>query len=210
MTRGLTVRQRSILEFIARSARKNGYPPTIAEIGEKFGIPSTNAVNDHLVSLERKGYIEREASKARSIRITRGALAKLMEEEAQEAPGTLPLLGRVAAGTPLLAEENVEARIPVEERLARRHAFCLRVTGDSMIEDGILDGDIIIVDQERAPKKGDIVVALVDGEATVKHLYPEGKTVELRPANAAMDTMRFPAEDVAVQGVVVGLQRRFD
>jgi len=203
MTRGLTPRQRDILEFIVKSVRDHGYPPTIAEIGDRFGISSTNGVNDHLVALERKGFIER-SSKARSIRVTELAAVDFFEDEA----GMLPLLGRVAAGQPLMAIENVEGRVPVDAQLARRAAFCLRVTGDSMIEDGILDGDIVVVDQEKVPRKNDIVVALVEGEATVKHFHPEGRIVELRPANKDMRPMRFLAEDVAVQGVVVALQRK--
>lgn len=203
MTRGLTPRQRDILEFIVRCVRDDGYPPTIAEIGDRFGISSTNGVNDHLVALERKGFIER-SSKARSIRVTELAAIDLFEDEA----GMLPLLGRVAAGQPLMAVENIEGRVPVEAQLAKRNAFCLRVTGDSMIEDGILDGDIVVVDQDRMPRKNDIVVALVEGEATVKHYHPDGNIVELRPANREMRPMRFPARDVAVQGVVVALQRK--
>ncbi len=203
MTRGLTTRQRDILEFIVRSVRDNGFPPTIAEIGDRFGISSTNGVNDHLVALERKGFIER-SSRARSIRVTEMATIDLFEDEV----GVLPLLGRVAAGQPLLAVENIEGRVPVDAQMARRNAFCLRVTGDSMIEDGILDGDIVVVDQEKPPRRNDVVVALVDGEATVKHYHPDGNIVELRPANATMRPMRFPARDVAVQGVVVALQRK--
>jgi repressor LexA len=203
MTRGLTPRQRDILEFIVRCVRDDGYPPTIAEIGDRFGISSTNGVNDHLVALERKGFIER-SSKARSIHVTELAAIDLFEDEA----GMLPLLGRVAAGQPLMAVENIEGRVPVEAQMAKRNAFCLRVAGDSMIEDGILDGDIVVVDQEKTPHKNDIVVALVDGEATVKHFHPAGNIVELRPANASMSPMRFPAHDVAVQGVVVALQRK--
>ncbi len=203
MTRGLTLRQRDILEFIVRCVRDNGFPPTIAEIGNRFGISSTNGVNDHLVALERKGFIER-SSKARSIRVTDLAAIDLFEDEA----GMLPLLGRVAAGQPLMAIENVEGRVAVDAQLARRNAFCLRVAGDSMIEDGILDGDIVVVDQEKTPRRNDIVVALVEGEATVKHYHPDGNIVELRPANATMRPMRFPTDDVAVQGVVVALQRK--
>ena len=205
MAKGLTRRQAEILSFIVTCIRDNGMPPTIDEIGRRFNISSTTGVNDHLVALTRKGYIER-SSKARSIRVTEKGAAGLYGAGAT----MVPLVGRIAAGFPILAEEHIDDTIPVSPALGLEDGYSLRVQGDSMIEDGILDGDIIIVDQERAPKKGDIVVALVDGEATVKHLYPEGKTVELRPANAAMDTMRFPAEDVAVQGVVVGLQRRFD
>ena len=121
--------------------------------------------------------------------------------------GVLPLLGRVAAGQPILAEENIEEYIPVSSSLADRRAFCLRVQGDSMIEDGILDGDIIIVDQERRARTGDVVVALVEDEATVKHFHPRGNMVELRPANATMQPMTFPASSVSLQGVVVALQR---
>ena len=154
------------------------------------------------MALEKKGYIER-SSKARGIIITDKAAINLYQSEV----GVLPLVGRVAAGAPILAQENIEGQVPVDASMAQRRAFCLRVTGDSMIEDGILDGDIIIVDQGKKAYPGDVVVALVEDEATVKHFYPEGATVELRPANSTMETMRFPARDVSLQGVVVALQR---
>ncbi|MBI2421903.1 MAG: transcriptional repressor LexA [Candidatus Hydrogenedentes bacterium] len=202
MAKGLTRRQKEILDFIIECVRDNRVPPTIAEIGTEFGIVSTNGVNDHLNALERKGFIER-SSKARGIHLTEQAVTGLYMNEV----GVLPLLGRVAAGQPMLAQENIEDHIPVSSSLATRKAFCLRVTGDSMIEDGILDGDVIIVDQERRARPGDIVVALVEDEATVKHFYPEGRTIELRPANSAMQTLRYPANSVSLQGVVVGLQR---
>ena len=202
MAKELTKRQREILDYIIECVRDRGLPPTIAEIGEEFGIASTNGVNDHLVALEKKGFIER-SSKARGILVTDKAVMGLYQSDV----GVLPLVGRVAAGAPMLAEENIEGLIPVDASMAQRKAFCLRVTGDSMIEDGILDGDIIIVDQGKKAYPGDVVVALVEDEATVKHFYPEGATIELRPANATMDTMRFPARDVSLQGVVVALQR---
>lgn len=204
MTHELTRRQQDILEFIIESVRDNGFPPTIAEIGERFSIASTNGVNDHLVSLERKGYIERSSSKARSLRVTDKGVAHLFTPNVRMAP----LLGRVAAGSPTLALENVESYLPVETGQPGNTLYCLRVAGDSMIEDGILEGDIVVVDHDRAPRPGDVVVALVDGEATVKHFHPDGGVVELRPANAAMRPMRFPAGEVQVQGVVVALQRR--
>ena len=204
MTRGLTNRQREILEYIVRYVQDNHYPPTIAEIGERFAISSTNGVNDHLVALERKGFIERSSTKARSIRVSEGAIFQLHNDDV----GRLPLVGRVAAGQPILALENIETFIPVEAALARRNAFALRVAGDSMIEAGILDGDIVAVDPNRRPNRGDIVVALVDNEATVKYFYPGGAEIELRPANAAMAPMFFPAEEVTLQGVVVMVQRR--
>lgn len=204
MAKGLTRRQREILHFIIESIRDQGYPPTIAEIGEQFGIASTNGVNDHLLALEKKGYIER-SSKARCIRVTEKAEAGLYRSEV----GMVPLVGRVAAGQPILAEENIEAHIPVSAAQAKNSAYCLRVHGESMIEDGILDGDIVIVDQKRRPAPGDIVVALLDDEATVKRYYPHGSKIELRPANSAMQPMTLPAGAVQLQGVVVALQRAF-
>ena len=202
MAKELTRRQREILDYIIECIRERGLPPTIAEIGEEFGIASTNGVNDHLVALEKKGFIER-SSKARGILITDKAAIGLYQSEV----GALPLVGNVAAGQPILAEENIEGHVAVDAQMAQRRAFCLRVRGDSMIEDGILDGDIIIVDQEKRARAGDVVVALVEDEATVKHFFPKGSTVELRPANSAMETMIFPARDVSLQGVVVALQR---
>lgn len=202
MAKDLTKRQRDILDYIIDCVRDRGMPPTIAEIGEEFGITSTNGVNDHLVALEKKGFIER-SSKARGILITEKAAFGLYQSEV----GVLPLVGQVAAGLPILAQENIEGHVPVDAKLAQRNAFCLRVRGDSMIEDGILDGDIIIVDQGKQARPGDVVVALVEDEATVKHYYPRGATIELRPANSSMETMLFPARSVSLQGVVVALQR---
>ena len=202
MAKGITRRQAQILEYIVECVREKRMPPTIAEIGSHFGIRSSNGVNDHLVSLEKKGYIRR-SSKARDIQITdKGAFGLYAEEV-----GVLPLVGQIAAGQPILAQENVEGHVPVDGSLARREAFCLRVRGDSMIEDGILNGDIIIVDQQVNPSQGDIVVALMEDDATVKHYYRHGDMIELRPANASMQPMLIPARDVVIQGVVVALQR---
>lgn len=205
MAKDLTKRQRSILEFIIRCIRDNGCPPTIAEIGEEFGIASTNGVNDHLNALERKGFIER-AAKARGIHVTALAAAGLY----QRGVDALPLVGRIAAGAPLLAEENIEDHVVVSSSLGALNGYCLRVKGESMIEAGILDGDIIIVDHDRRARPGDIVVALIGDEATVKHYHPDGRVIELRPANATMSPMRFPAPDVMLQGVVIGLQRSYN
>ena len=204
MAKGLTERQQTILDFIIENIRENGYPPTIAEIGIRFSIASTNGVNDHLQSLERKGYITR-SPKARGIHVSRHAAPGLYQGDV----GTAPLVGQVAAGYPILAEENIEGDIPVSGRLARGRTFCLKVVGESMIEDGILDGDIIIVDQEKRPRTGDIVVALVHDEATVKHYHPRGQNTELRPANRTMQPMTYPTNEVLIQGVVVGLQRTY-
>lgn len=202
MAKDLTRRQAAILRFIIESIRDAGYPPTIAEIGEKFGIASTNAVNDHLLALQRKGCITR-SSKARGIHVTDQASLGLY----QNMPGQLPLLGRIAAGSPILAQENVETYVPIPPALGDISGYCLRVHGDSMIDDAILDGDVIVVDQKRLPVPGDIVVALVGDEATVKHYFPKGDHVELHPANATMKPMIFPSSTVRIQGVVVALQR---
>lgn len=202
MARGLTKRQAAVLQYIIRCIRDNGMPPTIAEIGQKFGISSTNGVNDHLVALEKKGYIER-SSKARSIHVTEKAAAGLYQSDV----GALPLVGRIAAGQPILAEENVEGYVPVSTSMVRPGSYCLKVQGDSMIEDGILDGDVIIVNPELRPKSGDIVVAIVNDEATVKRYFRHGDMIELRPANAAMQSFLVPARTVQIQGVVVALQR---
>jgi repressor LexA len=202
MAKELTRRQATILQYIIDRIREDGLPPTIAEIGDHFKIASTNGVNDHLLALEKKGYIER-SSKARSIRVTERAGQGLYQSEA----ATLPLLGRVAAGYPMFAEENIEGQVAVSTTLARPGSYCLRVQGDSMIEDGILDGDTIIVDQTVRPAPGDIVVALVEDSATVKHYFPRGQTVELRPANVNMRPIVVPIASLQLQGVVVALQR---
>jgi repressor LexA len=190
------------LQFIIDSIRERGMPPTIAEIGLRFKIASTNGVNDHLVALDRKGYIER-SSKARSIRVTEKASAGLYNSEV----GVLPLVGRIAAGQPILAEENIEGHVPVEAAMAKPGAFCLRVQGESMIEDGILDGDTIIVSPDTRPKQGDVVVALINDEATVKRYHRHGDMIELRPANRTMQPILAPARSVQLQGVVIALQR---
>ncbi|MBP7869293.1 MAG: transcriptional repressor LexA [Candidatus Hydrogenedentes bacterium] len=202
MQNDITPRQKSIVEYIAETIESEGFPPTLQEIGAHFGISSTNGVFDHLRTLERKGYIER-SPKARSIRLTQKALAGMV----RGGGNALPLVGRVAAGQPLLALENVEDYVFVSPQAVGREAFCLRVSGESMIDAGLLPGDIIIVDKTVPPRPGDIVVALIGGEATVKYYHNHGDAIELRPANHTMRPMVYPAEEVSIQGVVVALQR---
>jgi repressor LexA len=204
MAKGLTKRQDSILRFIIESIRDHGYPPTIAEIGAEFGITSTNGVNDHLLALEKKGYIER-SSKARGIHVTAKAAAGLYQNDT----AMLPVVGYVAAGSPILAEEHVEDYVPVAAHLGNENGFCLRVRGDSMIEDGIFEGDLVVVNPQRLPRKGEIIVAVVDGDATVKHYFPDGDRVELRPANRNMSSLIVPTQSLDIQGVVVALNREF-
>jgi repressor LexA len=199
----LTKRQRQVLDFITRSLEERGYPPTMREIGQHMGIRSTNGVNDHLKALERKGYIEREDLKSRTLRpVTSVSRAR-----------AVPLVGRVAAGQPILAVENLEDTLQVDRSVVgdAQDVFALRVSGDSMIQDGILDGDIVFVRQQPTARSGQIVVALVEDEATVKRYFPERGGVRLQPANDALDPIWVgPDDGVAfrVIGVVVGVYRR--
>ena len=160
----LTKRQGQVLGVIQRSIDKNGYPPTIREIGSRLGIKSTNAVNDHLKALERKGYLTRNEAKSRS------CVPVDLNDDMVE----VPVLGRIAAGQPILAVEHVEDRVRVDRFFLGRSqgVFALRVVGESMIGDGIDDGDFIFVRKQKSADRGQIVVAWIDGEATVKRYYP--------------------------------------
>jgi repressor LexA len=212
---GLTKRQEQTLDFIRKSIEERGYPPTLREIGESMGIRSTNGVNDHLRALERKGYLRREDMKSRAL--------KLVEEPTQTVAVRTPVsdedmveiavLGRVAAGLPLLAEENVVDTVRVDRMLVRggRDVFGLRVAGDSMIEAGILGGDYIFVRKQASAERGDIVVALIGDEATVKYFFPERDYVRFQPANANMAPILVRATDfksTMLLGKVVGVYRR--
>ena len=206
----LTDRQRDILEFITQSINQRGYPPTLREIGTHFGIRSTNGVNDHLRALEKKGYLQREDLKSRALRPV-SASGRPMESSADMVE--IPLLGRVAAGVPLLAVENVEDTVRVDRFFIgqTREVFALRVKGESMIEDGIFDGDYIFVRKQLQANRGDTVVAMIDGEATVKRYYPEGDTIRFQPANARMEPILVRKRDfksVNLLGIVVGVYRR--
>jgi len=219
----LTDRQKEVLELISRSIDQRGYPPTLREIGEQMGIKSTNGVNDHLKALEKKGYLAREDLKSRALRPLRGrdgagaapaapaAAPAFLADELVE----IPIVGRVAAGLPLLAVENVEDTVKVDKFFlgnSREHeVFALRVKGNSMIEDGIHDGDFIFVKKSFTADKGDIVVALIEDEATVKRFYPEGDVIRFQPANAAMQPILVKKKDfksVNLIGVVVGVYRK--
>ncbi|MBM4362884.1 MAG: transcriptional repressor LexA [Deltaproteobacteria bacterium] len=211
---GLTQRQAQTLEYIRQSIEQRGYPPTLREIGEYMGIRSTNGVNDHLRALERKGYLRREDMKSRALRVVDSPDGKPAprpggEEDILE----VPVLGRVAAGLPLLAEENVIDTVRVDRMMVRggREVFGLRVTGDSMIEAGILSGDYVFVRRQPSAERGDIVVALIGDEATVKHYYPEKDYVRFQPANAQMAPILVRASDfkpTMLLGIVVGVYRR--
>jgi len=198
----LTERQRDILDWIVGFAREHGMPPTVREIGAEFGI-SPAGVFGHLKALERKGRLRRGELGARSLEIV-GMPASGRGESA-----AIPVVGRIAAGAPLLAVENVEGSLAVDPSMLRPRGgqfFALRVKGDSMVEAGILDGDIVIVHKRRTAADGDIVVALIGEEATVKRFYRERRRVRLEPANSRMKPIFV--KDVVVQGVVKGLVRR--
>jgi repressor LexA len=215
---GLTQRQQMVLDFIRQSISDRGYPPTLREIGARMGIRSTNGVNDHLRALERKGYLTREDMKSRALRPTHLAAQALgdtgIAEPANDVDSIeVQVLGRVAAGLPLLAEEHVIDTVRIDRALVNggRDVFGLRVHGDSMIEAGILNGDYIFVKKQLTANRGDIVVALVGDEATVKYYYPEKDHVRFQPANKNMAPIYVRAADfrpTMLLGVVVGVYRR--
>ena len=206
MRQPLTARQREALDFITYCLDERGYPPTLREIGEHMGIRSTNGVNDHLKALERKGYLVREELKSRALRPVAMTQAKKAE---------VPILGRVAAGQPILASENVVDKVVVDRffigAASGRDVFGLVVQGESMIEDGIYDGDYIFVRKQATAERGEIVVVMIDGEATVKRIYPEGDRVRLQPANQAMRPIYVSRDEfraIDILGKVIGVYRR--
>ena len=229
MTEPMTERQEKILAFIQRCIEEQGYPPTIREIGEHFGIRSTNGVNDHLKALEKKGHLRREDLKSRAMRpiLPDGSGELVPMRTARLAHGTgdvrivsedddmaeIPIVGRVAAGTPILAVENVSDTVRVDRVLigGHREVFGLRIVGESMIDDGILDGDYVFVKKTPTAHAGDIVVAMIEGEATVKRYFPEGDRIRFQPANQNMAPIIVRKADfksVDIIGIVVGGYRK--
>ena len=217
----LTKRQGTVLEVIARHIEEMGYPPTIRELGDALGIRSTNGVNDHLKALERKGYLTREDSKSRTMQplfwpdgtpYAGGVSSK--EPTHDDEVHRLPVVGRIAAGAPLTAVEETQDVVSIGESLLgrpKKETFALRVKGDSMIEDGIFDGDYIFVRRQPDCRDGQIVAAMIEGEATVKRLFREGDKVRLQPANATMEPIYVHAEEAretVIIGPVVGVFRR--
>lgn len=199
----LTRRQRQTLDAIEQFISENGYSPTLEELGGMLGLSSPATVHKHLQNLEAKGLIKRNWNHSRSLELTSKAKTK--------PAGTLPLLGIVAAGAPIEAIETPEDISVPQEYIGSKETFVLRVSGDSMIEDGIHDGDLIVVEKRATAQTGETVVALVDDEeATVKRFYREGKKkVRLQPANSTMAPMIYAAERVGIQGVVIGLLRKY-
>lgn len=213
----LTSRQAKVLHYIIKSIEDRGYPPTIREIGLHMDIRSTNGVNDHLKALERKGYLVRDQSKSRALRpiyLPDGQKIEATNHSARPRLQEIPILGRIAAGNPIESINHTESTISLEHGLLGNHEdiFALRVRGDSMIDDGILDGDIIFVDHEdREVPNGTIVAAMLDGESTVKRIYFENDRVRLQPANAKLQPIyvrREDFQDTQILGRVTGVFRQ--
>jgi repressor LexA len=207
----LTARQQEIWGFLVEYVDRHGYPPTVREIGQAVGLASPSTVHAHLANLERAGLLRRDPTKPRALELVghRREVARAPEREPEQQQ-RLPLLGQIAAGAPLLAEENVEDEIAVPEPLGRGADFLLRVRGDSMIDAGILDGDTLVVQRAQDARNGEIVVALVGDdeaadEATVKTFYREDGRVRLQPENAALAPIY--AQHVQILGRVTGVFR---
>jgi repressor LexA len=200
MTIDLTEKQARVLARITQWIRDQGYPPTFQELAQELHLTEKNA-RDYVLILERKGYLRRQPNVARGI--------TLLQQPPSESLLEIPLIGRVMAGKPVEVFENHEPILVPPMLLRAGTHFVMEVRGDSMIDDGIREGDLVIVQQQVAPNNGDTVVAVVHGEATIKRFYRRGSSVELRPANSQMTALQMDAQDIEVKGVVAGLIRKY-
>ena len=214
----LTDRQKQILDYIRISIRDRGFPPSVREIGDATGLKSSSSVHSHLTALEKKGYLKRDASSARALTVNEALLDDdlsvhvddvIAEEPVDEVYRNvipLPLVGRVAAGTPILAEQNIEETLGLPKQIVGdTNSFLLTVSGESMIEAGILDGDIVVVTEQSTARNGEIVVAMIDDEATVKTFYKEADRIRLQPENSSMEPIY--TTDAVILGKVTALFR---
>lgn len=211
--RQLTERQKMILDYISDSIYRLGYPPTLREIGEYMNISSVNGVNDHLKALERKGFISREGMKSRTLRLVKTESSPFEPVDLSGRFVEVPVVGRVAAGQPVLALENVEDRVLVDRFFigTTKKVFALKVQGESMIGAGINDGDYLFVKNQPNAERGDIVIAMIDNEATVKRFYPGKNEIRFVPENSEMEPIvvkRSEFKDTQILGVVVGVYRK--
>ncbi|MFZ0426995.1 MAG: transcriptional repressor LexA [Acidobacteriota bacterium] len=197
----LTQRQQEILKFIESYLETRGYSPSMEEIADHFGIASLNAIHKHLRVLQERGFIRRLSNRARSIQVVHEDLGETH---------AIPLLGRIAAGLPIEAiATHEEIQVP-QSLLTRGQNYVLQVEGDSMIDEHIQDGDLIVVEQRESARDGETIVALIDGErATLKKVFREGSRVRLQPANPTLEPILVPADRLQIQGVVVGLIRKY-
>ena len=207
----LSKRQREIFDFVVAYADKHGYPPTVREIGESVGLASPSTVHAHLANLERAGYLRRDPTKPRALEVVGRERSETTAASAAHQAARLPLVGEIAAGGPLLAEQNIEDYLAVPEPLsAGEEDFLLRVKGESMIEAGILEGDYVVVHRQQTARDGDIVVALAGDdeateEATVKRFFRENGRIRLQPENSSLSPM-YP-DHVQILGKVTGVFR---
>jgi repressor LexA len=204
----LTARQRAILDYIVAAQRDRGFPPSVREIGEAVGLTSPSTVHTHLATLQRRGFLRRDPTKPRAIEVRYDPASGASVE--RRPVSHVPLVGDVAAGTDVLAAENVEELVPVSADLTGDGPlFMLRVRGDSMVEAGILEGDLVVVRSQPEAKDGEVVVAGIPGEeATVKTFRKKGRKVVLEPANARLAPMELAPDDVRIFGKVVSVLRR--
>ena len=199
----ISKKQQEILEYIKSQILERGFPPAVREICEAVNLKSTSSVHSHLETLEKNGYIRRDPTKPRAIEILDDNFNLTRREMVN-----VPIIGQVAAGQPILAEQNIEDYFPIPvERMPNKQTFLLKVKGESMINAGILDGDLVLVQEEKTASNGDMVVALIDDGATVKTFYKEEGVIRLQPENDFMDPIIV--KDVSILGKVIGVMRFF-
>ena len=208
----LSKRERAILDYIEKQATKNGYPPSVREIGKAVGLKSSATVHGYLAKLEQKGYIKKEAQKGRTLKLLKGSSGKPTTDSKKDfytgkEMVDVPVIGKITAGAPILAVENVTDTFPIPiDFVGNAESFMLTVRGESMIEAGILDGDYILVRRQNTANNGEIVVALIEDEATVKTFYKEKDHIRLQPENSTMDPIIVP--DCKILGKVSGVFRK--
>lgn len=202
MLPSLTARQKEIYDFLLKIIREKGYAPSIPEIGKQFKIASTNGVSDHLKALEKKGYIRRIGKRAIEVL---SAVGKPVLSAVRE----VPILGRVPAGKPFLSEENAEGLLTITSDMGTGKLFALEVKGDSMIDAGILDGDRVIVKQQATAENGEIVCAVIEGEATLKRFYKKDSVITLKAENEKYAPITVSEGEFRIAGRVIGLTRKF-
>ena len=205
-------RERAILDYIEKQSQVNGYPPAVREIGKAVGLKSTATVHGYLAKLEEKGYIKKESQKGRTLKLLKGSSGKATTESRKDfytgrEMVDVPVIGKITAGAPILAVENITDTFPIPiDFVGNSESFMLTVRGESMIEAGILDGDYILVKKQNVANNGEIVVALIEDEATVKTFYKEKDYIRLQPENSTMDPIIVP--DCKILGKVAGVFRK--
>ena len=210
----LNRREKAILKYIEKQVKANGYPPSVREIGKAVGLKSTATVHGYLASLEKKGYIKKESQKGRTLKLLKGGLEENPDQEVigkevytSKEMVDVPVVGKITAGAPILAVENITDTFPIAiDFVGNSDCFMLTVRGESMIEAGILDGDYILVKKQNVANNGEIVVALIEDEATVKTFYKESDHIRLQPENSTMDPIIVP--NCEILGKVAGVFRK--